>query len=243
MGTLEDFINRTRGVSDLELLRDIFQESLEQQGYAFFAYNIARVAGVGAHLTYFITTYPDAWVTQYLAENYFAIDPVVHEGARQRLPFMWSDVAPLHEMTPQQRRFFDEAARFGIRGGITIPIHGRDGALATMTLAPAGTEAEQRATIVRTQHMVHQLSLYYHAHAAPYLLERFLRQATPELTAMQKDVLEWMTEGQTTFQIARRMGVSERDIRDHVDAAKQKLGVSSQVHLLVKASMEGLIAG
>lgn len=242
MRALEAFINRTRGVSNLDILRDHLEHALIEEGIAFFAYNIARVAGVGADLTYFNTNYPEQWVSRYLSQGYFEIDPIVHEGFRQRLPFIWDDVFPLDEMTPMQRQLFDEAAGFGFHCGMTVPIHGRDGALATMSVVPCGSAAEQRAVLVEKRDIIHMISLYYHAHAAPYVLERYLRRNSPVLTSDERRVLQGLANGQNSSAIASQLAIREPLVEMHINALKQKLGASSSAHLVIKATMADCMA-
>ncbi len=60
------------------------------------------------------TTYPQAWVTHYQSENYFAIDPVLKPENFRQGHLHWDDML-FHET----QAMWDAAQRFGLRRGVT----------------------------------------------------------------------------------------------------------------------------
>ncbi len=68
------------------------------------------------------------------------------------------------------------------------------------------------------------------------------RQATSlrELTAREREIVSLVTEGLRNEDVARKIGVSEKTVRNHLTAVFQKLGVSGRLELVVYAFSHGL---
>jgi pimeloyl-ACP methyl ester carboxylesterase/DNA-binding CsgD family transcriptional regulator len=67
--------------------------------------------------------------------------------------------------------------------------------------------------------------------------------ALPELTAREKEVIELLARGLANDEIAARLGISPKTVRNQVSALFQKLGVSSRAQAIVKAREAGLGTG
>lgn len=68
-------------------------------------------------------------------------------------------------------------------------------------------------------------------------------EAFPELSAREKEVLELLARGFGNDEIAARLGVKPKTVRNQVSALFQKLGVSSRAQAIVKAREAGLGTG
>lgn len=60
------------------------------------------------------------------------------------------------------------------------------------------------------------------------------------LTARERDVVHLVGEGLRNEEIARRLGISEKTVRNHLTAAFDKVGVSGRLELAVFAYRHGL---
>lgn len=69
----------------------------------------------------------------------------------------------------------------------------------------------------------------------PFVLDR--RALTPR----QREVLEWVSDGKTTQEIAARMGVSVTTVDKHLRLARDALGVETTVQAVLKASFHNQI--
>lgn len=90
-----------------------------------------------------ISNYPPEWTDHYLKQHYERLDPVIARAHMREEPFEWGVGADNQRLSTEQARFFDEAAEFGIRCGLTILL--RDG------LGPvAASNAGQRWTSMKS---------------------------------------------------------------------------------------------
>jgi pimeloyl-ACP methyl ester carboxylesterase/DNA-binding CsgD family transcriptional regulator len=62
----------------------------------------------------------------------------------------------------------------------------------------------------------------------------------PDLTGRERQVLELLARGLANEQIAERLGISAKTVRNQVSAVFDKLGVSSRAQAIVKARKAGL---
>jgi DNA-binding CsgD family transcriptional regulator len=139
---------------------------------------------------------------------------------------------------------FDEARDINIANGLTVPIHGRNGEFAAMSLVPDGSAKEAAETMTRNRHLLHLMALYYHNHSISILVERSMATARAKgvLSPREREVLQWTAHGKTTWDISAILQISQKSVEFHLDNAKRKLGVYNRTHAVVKAIMLGFIS-
>ncbi|MEV8631238.1 response regulator transcription factor [Streptosporangium sp. NPDC051023] len=64
--------------------------------------------------------------------------------------------------------------------------------------------------------------------------------ALPELTRREREILRLMAEHMTNPQIAARLGLSQKTVRNHVSAVFTKLQVADRAHAIIRAKEAGL---
>src|ERR1700722_14228940 len=82
-----------------------------------------------------ISTYPAKWTDHYLQNRYERFDPVIIEALKSPQPFEWGLGISRGALSKPEEGLFEEAARFGIRYGFTVPIHDPRGPIAAVTFA------------------------------------------------------------------------------------------------------------
>jgi DNA-binding NarL/FixJ family response regulator len=65
-------------------------------------------------------------------------------------------------------------------------------------------------------------------------------QPFPELTAREREVLELIAQGRNNHDIARRLGLSDKTVRNHVSNILAKLQVVDRAQAIVRAREQGL---
>ena len=71
--------------------------------------------------------------------------------------------------------------------------------------------------------------------------ERLRQRATPRLTRQQQRVLDLLSQGLSSKQMARALDISEGTVNNHVNAMLRALGASSRLQAFSKAVQLGLI--
>ena len=67
-----------------------------------------------------------------------------------------------------------------------------------------------------------------------------VRQARPELSSRESEVLHWVVLGRTNREIARELGIAEVTVKVHVGNVLQKLGASDRTEAATLAIQRGI---
>jgi DNA-binding NarL/FixJ family response regulator len=70
--------------------------------------------------------------------------------------------------------------------------------------------------------------------------EQFTARAFPELTSRERDILELLAQGSANRQIASRLAISEKTVRNHLSSVFLKLQVNDRTAAALKARRAGL---
>ena len=173
-----------------------------------------------------LTNYSQAWKTHYFENRYMRIDPVVCNAKRAMRTFTWScDQAA--RLTTQEKRFFGEAAEFGIRSGVSVPAQLAFGRLGILTLASSQRRFE--LNLAQCSSKAEVALVYIHMRLNP-LLESQAATKTIGLTTRQAMCLEWASLGKTVAETARILGISDRSVTFYLKEARTKLNANNIAH-------------
>lgn len=187
---------------------------------------------------YVRTTYPDAWVSHYLLNDYVRIDPVLQMAERIAGPFCWSTIAP----EGPQIAMMEQARTHGL--GLTgfsvrhVDAIGRRSILSFNARKASGGDtwdpylADIRDELIQLAHEIHHLALaeVYASHEAP-----------PHLSPREIECLKWTAKGKAHTDIAIILDLSEHTVRDYLKEARKKLDCVTLAQAVSKAGALGLI--
>lgn len=175
-----------------------------------------------------ISTYPSSWTAHYLRNHYERFDPVIVQALRYPQPFEWGVGVRSPAYSELERGLFEEAAKFGIRHGFTIPVHDSKGAVAALTFAADEQRARFKRTIDEHASVLQLMAMYFHAHAR----RKFLADDFPSIAGLSPreiECLKWAAQGKSAWETGRILGISRHTVAFHLDNAKTKLGVRSTI--------------
>jgi LuxR family transcriptional activator of conjugal transfer of Ti plasmids len=236
----QNFIHNLSTQNNTSEIEYLLGRTLEQYGFPRFAYLSFAPRGDDDD-TLAMTTYPSRWVKQYCANRYDRIDPVIARSIATTLPFAWSTDRSDTKLTKKQKLFFEEASEFGVRHGVTIPIHDRQGKVATLTLAACGSRSAFDARVEQYRHELHLIAIYLHAqlrNVAPAPISPI----RPCLTQRERSCLQWAARGKSALDTAEIISVSRRTVVFHTENAKRKLGVATVQQAVAKGLMYDIIS-
>jgi len=214
----------------------------ERFGFDHFHYGTQLPTSFVRPELVFVSGFPQAWWSRYTEAGYISVDPVVAHTLTHVTPLVWDGERERKgEITPRVRQFMDDAIDFGIRTGVTFPVHGCHGETALLSLVVG---AERREALARCRRALpHAALLSAYVHEA--VLRVFSEDAVPlqrvELTARERECLLWTAEGKTAWEIARILGITERTVTFHLQNVTQKLNVSNRSHAVARAVAQQLI--
>lgn len=171
-----------------------------------------------------ISTYPPSWTAHYLRSHYERLDPVVGQAIRHTAPFRWGLGLGPRVQSESARELFEEAAKFGIRFGFTIPIRDNTGGIAAVTFATDERRTSFERSIRDHAHVLQVIAAFFHAHARRMSgVDRTIDGIL--LSPREFECLEWSSRGKSARDIGVILGISRRTAIFHLDNVRAKLGV------------------
>lgn len=205
---------------------------------------LSREAGFGAYAYLHlqagtqtaISNYHGDWQQRYFEQSYATVDPVVSHAREQIEAFAWSNYAALKNK--RIRNFYGEAAEFGIRSGITIPVVTGFCRRAMLTLASDEADFAKAQDInpVLAASAVSQLHSRLDG-----LRARSTRQTPIRLKSDELTCLRWSAEGKSMKAIAIIENTTYANVAFFLRNAKSALGTSTLPQATALAKELGLI--
>jgi LuxR family quorum-sensing transcriptional regulator LasR len=185
------------------------------------------------------SNYSPEWRGRYDADRLAYVDPTVSHCLASSLPIVWQ---PNTFCAPAQRELYEEACGYGIRSGVTFPIHGPNGEFGVLSFA--SDAAPGAATSRALEHHLPELALirdYAFQSASSFCGAMPPAETPPRLTRRELEVLSWAMAGKSSWEISKIISCSEATINFHMANVRQKFNVNTRQQAVVKAIALGLI--
>lgn len=236
----QSFIELCRSGAAASELAVVFQRELDTFGFRFFSC-CSHVDPLrpprGAVVLH---NYPAEWMRAFSELDFYYIDPVFHYANRSLTPFFWDADGFRAELTAPQLEIMEEARRFGIEHGYTVPIHAArsPGAFrASCSVVP-----DSNAIAAESYLAVQLMSCYMYSALSLEAQTKAGCSAPRGLTRRERQCLELAAQGKTDWVAGRILGISERTVHNHIEHAKRRLGVATRVQAIVHALVSRQIA-
>lgn len=236
---IQQYINEINSGTSKKDIEHICKNICETQGYEYFILGLTVPSSIETSSSVIIDSYPVKWLARYISEAYYEIDPVILHCSERTTPILWRDVP---EMTRHRYKsgavVMEEACAFGLKDGITVPIHGLRGEKGVFTLATSQEQIDPRV-VLQTLTVMQNL--------VPYLYEALVRlreeeeQKSVMLTLREKECLMWACAGKSSWEISQILGVSERTVIFHLGNVTAKTGSVNRQHAIAKSLVTGLV--
>jgi len=220
------------------------QDIVERFGFTTFIYGVTTAAHLRNEERFFCwTTAPVNWVAEYDQQSYIEIDPRVHHGWTEVTPLIWD--RRVARGNKQIEMFLDRAAVFGIGSGVNVFL--RDSRRARIMIGLNAPERELSAE--RTREILNHLGDFmlfgtiFHAIFVRAFIESGLlapQHGTP-LSGRELQCLDLAARGQTSKDIAFKLGITERTANFHFSNILNKLGAINRPEAIAKAASLGLV--
>jgi LuxR family quorum-sensing transcriptional regulator LasR len=235
----------------LDLVLDLFNCTTEE-AWAGTLYFIASHLGF-THVLYggvpnklfplqraFIkSNYPQRWRRTYDEGKLHSVDPTVSHCMKSGLPIAWK---PETFVTPEQKNFYEEASGYGLRAGVSLPAHGSNGEFGMLSFAT--DHLPDSRTPLPEETNLADLALvrdYAFESSLKFLDDRREESPPVRLTCKERECLQWVVIGKSSWEISKLLNCSEATINFHIANIKSKFNVRTRQQAVVKAISQGLI--
>lgn len=202
-------------------------------------YELTQLAILPDRNTFLHSNYPTAWLNKYAVEKMQLIDPTVTHCASKSIPLIWS---PDIFSTRKQKEMYEAACSYGLRSGVTLPIHGALGELGILcfvTDAKLDQHFQQEARrklpeLSYLRDIIFETSLRFRSPSKAW-------EKPPSITPRELECIKWCAAGKSSWEIAKIFHRSESAVNLHFSNLRRKFSVSSRQQVVVKAMRSGLI--
>jgi LuxR family quorum sensing-dependent transcriptional regulator len=173
------------------------------------------------------------WFAEYASKQCIRIDPVTQQIKRARRPFLWSEMHVDADRTPEAAALMRRRKDYGFNEAFVVPIHSPIGPSAFVSVS--GFRMELPADT--------RLSIHVMALSA---FERIREIRSPDswkpmLSPREREVLSWVADGKSAWEIGLILKISKRTVDEHVSTAARKLNASTRTHAVAIAIKDGHI--
>lgn len=179
-----------------------------------------------------MTTRPAAWADTYYARGYSKHDPILREIIRSRRVVEWPQAFQGRTLSRREREIIAHGAKFGMHYGLAVPIPGAGGNVGFVNLAgpqPCSDERRRGALVLVSIYVYHKLRA----------LAAAGKGTEKRLSRRELEVLHWIAEGKSDWQIGRILAISAKTVNYHTENVKRKFGVATRMQAVVSAIQRG----
>ncbi|WP_138379217.1 LuxR family transcriptional regulator [Luteithermobacter gelatinilyticus] len=253
---ISEFIDQSLKAVTISELLSFFRQALGELGYPYIMLAALgegwRDADIFARQERSLpppllwSSFPRLWQDYYYGRNAQHHDPVLLYGPRCVRPFFWHELPAKFALTRPQQTILRAAETYGLRQGVGVPIHGPGRSVFLVSCAGKGGEEKaqgrsREAPEERVLSRLYLLTVQFH---------RVLRilhpiepppQPVPDLTSRERECLEWIARGKSTWGIGVVLGISEHTAKCHIRNALRKLAATNRTEGVIKALHLGLL--
>ncbi|MDD2320727.1 MAG: LuxR C-terminal-related transcriptional regulator [Geobacteraceae bacterium] len=180
-------------------------------------------------------SFPDGWMREYMSRDYFQLDAVLKQNFTIYEVQNWSSARKrLHRLDEITSLGMDFGLRECCTHGVRSAVTGEKGSM--FCFAGKAMEKNRRAEAILKY-------VVPHLHMALSHISGTSRPdaGTAVLSSREKDVLDWLKQGKSSWDISVILDISERTVNFHVYNIMQKLGATNRPQIVAIAARLGLI--
>jgi DNA-binding CsgD family transcriptional regulator len=177
-------------------------------------------------------SFPEEWLSEFMSRNYLQADVVVRENFRHHRLQYWADAKKTYEIKSLCNDF---GMREGYSHGSRPTPPGKHGSMFSFS----GPSMECG---VRTEIILETVTPLLHL----ALTHMFGKKQSSHInksavSTREKEVLNWLKQGKSSWDISIILSISERTVNFHVSNIMKKLGASNRPHAVAVAAHLGLV--
>lgn len=233
---LREALSRLNTASSTEVLRDGLADAAQQTGFPHVA--LVQHGGLPRLVEHsmVITNYPAEFVQFYIDNHYFVIDPVYEVSQQFDRPFSWDEITNFVELADHEHALFEEARRYGIVHGITVPLHIPSESYASCTFA-----RPEPIEITPSLMTMLQIIAGFAFKAGLSLHHAMHGRNVPRLTRREAECTALIALGKTDWEIGQILGIAQTTVRYFISRAKQRYGVFRRSELVARAIVDAQV--
>lgn len=169
--------------------------------------------------------YPLEYQLLYQERGFVGADPTVAHCQVSAEPLVWEE--QIYNRSPASREVLEEAQRFGLGHGLSVPVHESGRVISMLSLGrdrPFESPAERRRVIAAGKVLANVVHVASENHILPDLLDA----RRPHLSPRERQCFQLVALGKSNWDIGVMLNISEATVAFHVQNVLKKLKVSTR---------------
>ncbi len=230
---LDVVANELSIANNINRINKIIVNYLKQEGFRYFAFTVysSIVRGIQKPKYDLSSSALQPWHDYYLNEFYSDIDRTLEKTRLNTAPIFWDVYQQLTvSKSKRESRLRQESINFGVRQGLSIPIHGPDNDFGSLTLHQCKNENTLKNYKEKQYTWIAASNVFYH-HINQMLLKTLTKSKTRvNLTRRERQCIELTAKSYSVTQISSALKISIATVQFHLQNANKKLNVRNKYH-------------
>jgi DNA-binding CsgD family transcriptional regulator len=194
--------------------------------YSICGLGLYNNTGVSEAISIINGSYPEEWFTVYEQEKLYEIDPIVSYHCKYFETQLWAETYKKYKDSVSPK-FISDAGCFGLKFGITSGTktnYNNLGSIITFSNNKNHFKERHKAIMDIIIPHLHQALLRVHKESK-----------------REKEILYWMREGKSNWEISMILNISERTVKFHIQNIERKLDAVNKTQAVAVAMDQELI--
>jgi DNA-binding CsgD family transcriptional regulator len=234
---LLEFIHRSISCNDEEAFRALFPKLQELLQFDFATVVLGHLDDRNGIITAFDVniSFAEEWFREYMTKDYMQKSAVIRENFTSYKLQYWTKV---WKKLRQPEEIISLCMDFDMRQGYTCgsrPVSpAKNGSM--FCFSSSSMKYDKRSAAI-----LEFVTPHLHLALSNLFSQKQLHANNFELSLREKEVLDWLKQGKSSWDISVILGISERTVNFHVYRIMQKLGVTNRPQAVAVAAHYGLI--
>lgn len=208
-------------------------------GYSQVLYGIVANKWAPLELAFLSGNYAMEWRQKYDANKLHQVDPTVEHCLNSAVPMVWGLA---NFSSTKQKNLYEEASHYGIRQGVSYPVHGANGEFGMISfISEDFSDRSFREELMRNMPDLALIRDFAYESSLKFIQFQELGQPPPVLTPRELECLNWAAEGKSSWEISRILSCSEATVNFHFSNIRRKFNVTTRQQAIVKGIRLGII--
>lgn len=223
--------NANHNITEAELVH-LYEKLLNSFGFhSYLMTELPLVASMGPTDLFIRNNWSKKWWDRYISRRYYLVDPISIASFTESKPFYWSDAAAKYAKSQDALLFLEEAAREGLREGITFSFS--DGlrwkSVVSIGKDHTGRLEPQEVGLLYLTSIQFGLALSTHK----------MKNIRLSLSSRESEILLWVACGKTAWEIGQILQIKKTTVDKHLQSTRIKLGAMTNAHAVSLAITQG----
>lgn len=239
-------------IMDAQSIDALWQEWLrsmiEDYGFDRMLYGSTRFAtsqalgNVGDYLM--LTNYCHDYIREFVESELYLHGPMLKWAMENTGACSWAYIAQFlmdADVIPKTQAVLDLNRKFGVVSGYTISFQPEnERSRSAISLAMNQNKSQAQVDAIWSEHGDDILLINKAAHTKSLTLPH-TTVSGKRLTARQREVLSWVSDGKTIQDIAKILNVSAPTVEKHLRLARETLGVETTAQAILRLALQNQI--